>query len=77
MPKYKCRGCGTESYGCVLYTLRECKSCGTLIHREEVQEDWDRAVKPASATPTSFTGMNEKTERVRLLQLVRFAHLEN
>lgn len=68
MPKYTCRKCGTECYGCILYTLRACGSCGALIHRQDVLENWDRAAEPSSESPSSFPGKNEKAGWIKLLQ---------
>ena len=71
MPKYICRKCGTECYGCSLYTLRACRSCGALIHKEDVLENWDQAVEPLSAAPSSFPGKDEKARMSKLLQFER------
>lgn len=71
MPKYTCKECGVEGYGCILYALKACQSCGARIHREDVQENWSWPGHPSSINPSSDLNQNERTERNKLLQFER------
>lgn len=68
MPKYTCKRCGTECYGCILYALKTCHSCGALIHRHEVQEG---CIMPSEASPAAAPSFSEKAGQKKLLLFER------
>lgn len=68
MPKYTCKKCGTECYGCILYGLNSCHSCGALIHRRDVQESW---MRPLELAHLAHSCLPEGLEKAKLLLFER------